>query len=154
MVAVEGLYDNGKIMLLESAPMEKARVILVFPEPKKENGKRLSTDEARALFDEFSGCLDGDINEQAERLGALDEKFENIDTNIILDRLLHQEPFHSNAKYIVEKCMSGGVDGYLTAHMMSDLFYILRKELLIFLCDTMEIISEDKETIRRALQGF
>ena len=57
--------------------------------------------------------------------------------------------------------MSGGVDGYLTAHMMSDLFYILRKkliaekrkELLIFLCDTMEIISEDKETIRRALRN-
>lgn len=79
MVAVEGLYDNGKIMLSESAPMEKARVIVVFPEPKKENGKRLSTDDARALFDEFSGCLDGDIDERAERLGALDEKFENID---------------------------------------------------------------------------
>lgn len=84
-----------------------------------------------------------------------------IDTNIILDWLLHREPFHSNAEYIVEKCMSGGVDGYLTAHMMSDLFYILRKkliaekrkELLIFLCDTMEIISEDKETIRRALRN-
>ncbi len=82
-----------------------------------------------------------------------------IDTNIILDWLLHREPFHSNAEYIVEKCMFGDVDGYLTAHMMSDLFYILRKklsaekrkELLILLCDTMEIISEDKETIRSAL---
>lgn len=39
MVAVEGLYDNGKIMLSESAPMEKARVIVVFPEPKKEDGR-------------------------------------------------------------------------------------------------------------------
>ncbi len=82
-----------------------------------------------------------------------------IDTNIILDWLLHREPFHSNAEYIIEKCMSGNVDGYLTAHMMSDLFYILRKkltvekrkDLLIFLCDTMEIIFEDKKTIRRAL---
>lgn len=71
MVVVEGLYDNGKIMLSESAPMEKAKVIVVFPEPKKENCKRLSTDDARALFDEFSGCLDGDIDERAERLGAL-----------------------------------------------------------------------------------
>lgn len=79
MVAVEGLYDNGKIMLSESAPMEKARVIVVFPEPKKENGNLLSAADARALFQEFSGCLDGDIDERAERLGALDEKFENID---------------------------------------------------------------------------
>ncbi len=79
MVAVEGLYDNGKIMLSESAPMEKAKVIVVFPEPKEEDGKWLSTHAARALFHEFSGCLDGDIDEQAERLGALDEKFENID---------------------------------------------------------------------------
>lgn len=82
-----------------------------------------------------------------------------IDTNIILDWLLHREPFHSNAEYIIEKCMSGSVDGYLTAHMMSDLFYILRKrltvekrkDLLIFLCDIMDIIFEDKITIRRAL---
>ena len=79
MVAVEGLYDNGKIMLSESAPMEKAKVIVVFPEPKKENDKRLSTDDVRALFHELSGCLDGDIDEQAERLGALDETFKNID---------------------------------------------------------------------------
>ncbi|MCI9123529.1 MAG: PIN domain-containing protein [Eubacterium sp.] len=82
-----------------------------------------------------------------------------IDTNIILDWLLHREPFHNNAEYIIEKCMSGNVDGYLTAHMMSDLFYILRKkltvgkrkDLLIFLCDIMEIIVEDKKTIRKAL---
>ena len=59
MVAVEGVYDNGKIILSESAPMEKAKVIVVFPEPKKDNGRRLGTDDARALFDEFSGCLDG-----------------------------------------------------------------------------------------------
>lgn len=82
-----------------------------------------------------------------------------IDTNVILDWLLHREPFHRNAEYIIEKCMFGNVDGYLTAHMMSDLFYILRKDmtaekrkkLLILLCDTMEIIFEDKETIRGTL---
>lgn len=79
MVAVEGLYDHGTIKLSESAPMEKAKVIVVFPETQKEDEKRLSKDEAIALFHEFSGCLDGDIDEQAERLGALDEKFEDID---------------------------------------------------------------------------
>lgn len=32
MVAIEGLYDNGKIELLSAAPMEKAEVMVIFPE--------------------------------------------------------------------------------------------------------------------------
>lgn len=79
MVIVEGLYDNGNIKLLQSAPMEKAKVIVIFPETKKEDKKRLSIDVAKALFHEFSGCLDGDMDEKAERLGALDEKYESVD---------------------------------------------------------------------------
>lgn len=78
MVAVEGVYQNGKIELLQDAPMEKAKVIVIFPETKKENGKRLSIDKARDLFHEFSGCLDENMDEKAERLEALDEKNENI----------------------------------------------------------------------------
>lgn len=79
MVAVEGVYNNGKIELSQSAPMEKAKVIVIFPETKKEDRERLSIDAAKVLFREFSGCLDGDIDEKAERLGALDEKYESID---------------------------------------------------------------------------
>ncbi len=78
MVAVEGLYNNGKIELSQSAPMEKAKVIVIFPETKKEDRKRLSIDKARDLFHEFSGCLDGDLDEKSERLEALDEKYESI----------------------------------------------------------------------------
>lgn len=78
MVAVEGLYDNGKIKLSQSAPMEKAKVIVIFPETKKKDREQLSTDAAKALFQEFSGCLDGNIDEKAGRLGALDEKYESI----------------------------------------------------------------------------
>lgn len=78
MVAVEGLHDNGKIKLSQSAPMEKAKVIVIFPETKKKDREQLSTDAAKALFQEFSGCLDGNIDEKAERLGALDEKYESI----------------------------------------------------------------------------
>ncbi len=56
MVAVEGLYNNGKIELSQSAPMEKAKVIVIFPETKKEDRKRLSIDKARDLFHEFRNC--------------------------------------------------------------------------------------------------
>ena len=52
-----------------------------------------------------------------------------IDTNVILDWLMHREPFSENAKYIMEEAMFGNVEGYLTAHTFSDLFYILRKDI-------------------------
>lgn len=33
--AVQGVYDNGRIQLSENAPVEKANVIVVFPEAEK-----------------------------------------------------------------------------------------------------------------------
>lgn len=47
----------------------------------------------------------------------------------------------------------------MTSHTLSDLFYILRKnfdvekrkKLFLFLCEHMNIIPEDKETIEKAL---
>ena len=82
-----------------------------------------------------------------------------IDTNVILDWLMHREPFSENAKYIMEEAMFGNVEGYLTVHTFSDLFYILRKDidvskrkqLLLLLCEYFHIIVENKETIRMAL---
>lgn len=82
-----------------------------------------------------------------------------IDTNIVLDWLLKREAFQEQAKYIMEKSMFANVDAYLTAHTLSDLFYILRKdfdvkkrkELLLLLCDRLGIIAEDKEIIKYAL---
>jgi len=84
-----------------------------------------------------------------------------IDTNVVLDWLMRREPFQADAKYIMEKSMFGDVEGYLTAHMLADLFYILRKdfdvrkrkELLMLLCNTMDIISEGKESIKAALSN-
>lgn len=35
MIAVQGVYDNGRIQLSENAPVEKANVIVVFPEAEK-----------------------------------------------------------------------------------------------------------------------
>ena len=51
-----------------------------------------------------------------------------IDTNIILDWLMTREPFQEKAKNIMETCFFGDMDGYVTAHTLSDIFYILRKD--------------------------
>lgn len=78
MIAVQGIYDNGRIQLSENAPVEKANVIVVFPEAEKIEKRQMSVETARKLFDEFTGSIDRDIDERAERLGALDEKYAGI----------------------------------------------------------------------------
>lgn len=79
MIAVEGIYDNGKIELFKMAPEKFAKVIVIFPEEEKKEQKTLAVEEIKAMFDEFTGCLDGEIDEKAERLEALDEKYANFD---------------------------------------------------------------------------
>jgi predicted nucleic acid-binding protein len=38
-----------------------------------------------------------------------------IDTNIIMDWLLQREPFHQNAKAIIEPCINGTLQGFWLA---------------------------------------
>lgn len=78
MIAVQGLYDNGKIQLTEDAPMEKAQVIVIFPEEKSPQKANMSKKMAKDLFDEFTGSIKREIDEKAERMGALDEKYAGI----------------------------------------------------------------------------
>ena len=78
MVAVQGIYENGHIQLEEAAPMEKADVIVIFPERnamKNEKSNQLS----RKLFDEFTGSIDRVIDEKKELEAARNEKYANID---------------------------------------------------------------------------
>lgn len=82
-----------------------------------------------------------------------------IDTNIILDWLMCREPFQERAKWIMRESMFGSLDGYIAAHSLTDLFYILRKdldvpkrkELLLLLCEHLQIIPEDAAIIKEAL---
>ena len=78
MVAVQGIYENGHVQLEEAAPMEKANVIVIFPERnamKNEKSNQLS----RKIFDEFTGSIDRVIDEKKELEAARNEKYANID---------------------------------------------------------------------------
>ncbi len=66
MIVVQGGYENGRIELAEDAPMEKADVIVIFPE-KQTLKKRKNRDCAKELFDEFTGCITRVIDEKIER---------------------------------------------------------------------------------------
>lgn len=51
-----------------------------------------------------------------------------IDTNIIIDFLMKRQPYLEDAVKIISLCTEKKVKGYLAAHTVSNLFYILRKE--------------------------
>lgn len=81
-----------------------------------------------------------------------------IDTNIVLDVLQNREPFIEDSKKILALCIQTKLNGFMTAHSLCDIFYILRKDLNVAerlslidrLCKYMTIISEhqaDFETV-------
>ena len=78
-----------------------------------------------------------------------------IDTNVILDWIMIRKPNAANAKKIMEQCLFGTIQGYITSHTITDIFYILRKDfsvekrkqLLELLCEGLKVIPENSETI-------
>ena len=75
-----------------------------------------------------------------------------IDTNIILDLIQSREPFSENASKIINACVKKENEGYISAHSLSDIFFILRKDktveerkaLILNLCIFFIVIPEDK----------
>jgi len=78
-----------------------------------------------------------------------------IDTNIVLDSLLHRQPFSQDADKIMDLCESGEVQGFLACHTFPNVFYILRKhfsveerrDILFLLAKTFAVIGIDAEMI-------
>lgn len=48
-----------------------------------------------------------------------------VDTNIVLDVFMDREPYAREARMILTKCADREVIGYLAAHSIPNLFYIL-----------------------------
>lgn len=84
-----------------------------------------------------------------------------VDTNIIIDFLKNREPYAENAKKIIFMCAQKKMSGYLAAHTIPNLFYILRKEFsqeerrtfIVSLCDIFMISGITKEKIVSAAQN-
>lgn len=80
MLAVKGIYNDGQVFLKNKLSIKSAEVIVVFPdsEEHKEN-EGLTEDVKRQLFEEFSGSIDRIIDIKAEKIEALDERYESAD---------------------------------------------------------------------------
>ena len=84
-----------------------------------------------------------------------------VDTNIILDVLLKREPYVNEAQIIMTKCANREIIGYLAAHSIPNLFYILRKfytqkerrEFIKNLCDIFRIADLNVEKILSAIDN-
>lgn len=84
-----------------------------------------------------------------------------VDTNIILDIFMDREPYAEEARTIMTKCADREVVGYLAAHSIPNLFYILRKEysqkerrkLIRNLCDIFRISDLNAEKIISAVEN-
>ena len=84
-----------------------------------------------------------------------------IDTNVLLDFLLGREPYFSNADRIIKLCAEQKIQGFMAVHSISNMFYILRKdmsaetrrEVLLNLCDILAIEAIDSVKVIAALKN-
>ena len=52
-----------------------------------------------------------------------------IDTNILLDVLIHRDEFYEDSRAVLKLCENQAVQGFVTASAITDIFYITRKAL-------------------------
>ena len=70
-----------------------------------------------------------------------------IDTNIMLDVLMGRQPYFDLADRIIRLCADQRIEGYMAAHSIPNMFYILRKsmsdedrrEVLKSLCQILKV---------------
>jgi len=84
-----------------------------------------------------------------------------IDTNVILDIALARKPFAEHSVLFFKTAYKHGIQMFMTATTVTDLYYICRKEkgketALSFIADLIQIVdivSVDKNIIMKALHS-
>ncbi len=86
-----------------------------------------------------------------------------LDTNILLDAILVREPFAEDTRNVFRYCVST-LNGYIAAHSLTNIFYILHdslnkpleecRENIIKLCSFFNVVSVGKDNILRAVRNI
>jgi predicted nucleic acid-binding protein len=82
-----------------------------------------------------------------------------VDTNILIDLLDERIPFNTAATAIFTACAEKKINGYIAAHSIPDIFYILRKDysaadrkqMLLGLFKVVDVVGIDKPKLVTAL---
>ena len=84
-----------------------------------------------------------------------------VDTNVLLDYALIRKPFFESAEKIFKLCDSKELYGYIAAHSVMNLFYILRhdykpnerRNILKEFCSIYYVVGIDHEKIIASLEN-
>ena len=84
-----------------------------------------------------------------------------VDSDVILDFLIQREPFFEASRKVVELCSQHKADGYMAAHSVTNLFYLLRKDfsdeerrkVILNLFDIFVIDQINTDKLRTALEN-
>ncbi len=84
-----------------------------------------------------------------------------VDTNVLIDALAGREPYFEYADAILRMSAENKIEGYMAAHSIPNMFYILRKDLsvderkevLLNLCDILSVEGIDSEKIMASLKN-
>ena len=84
-----------------------------------------------------------------------------VDTNVLMDYLANREPYADDAHNIIMLCVSKEIDGCIAAHTITNLFYILRKEMPVLkrkaalktLCRVFDVVGITNKKLDLALNN-
>ncbi len=84
-----------------------------------------------------------------------------IDTDVLLDFFFDRKPFSDDAATILMLCEKGEIKGFVTAVMISNMYFILRKsakhekviENLTMLMDIVDVSIITKDCVNQALKS-
>ena len=83
-----------------------------------------------------------------------------IDTNVLLDVLMGRQPYFDISDSILKLCSDKKIEGYIAAHSITNMYYILRKYMpedvrrkaLLDICRILKVEGIDSVKIISALQ--
>jgi predicted nucleic acid-binding protein len=84
-----------------------------------------------------------------------------VDINIIIDNMAKREPFAKLSHDILTLCAQGKFIGYISAHTIPTVHYVLRKQysvvevknMLLYICEIFNIAGYTKEQVIDALNN-
>lgn len=85
-----------------------------------------------------------------------------VDTNVLIDWILNRSVFHADAERLMSAIVNGVVEGFVSSHSLTDLFYVTRKNLsvekrrvlILFLLANMKVVPESYTMFDNALNDI
>jgi len=75
MQAIRRKYDNGKVKLDKTPPLNKSNIIVIFPENEITKDEDMSTEEALRILRKYSGSITRDIDYDKAKDEYMNEKY-------------------------------------------------------------------------------